>query len=86
MNHLKMLTGDELIQNAMRIAAVERKLNAELLEYLREISDRLLHLQLGYSSLHDFVVRHFGYSDSCAHYRISTMRLSRDLPEVVAAI
>ena len=49
-----------------------------MLDHLREIDARRLHLRRGYSSLFDYAVRELGYTEASAWRRIKAMRLSAD--------
>lgn len=80
------LSDSELISNAKKLAAEERKLLTRVLEHLEEIERRKLHLRMGFSSLFVFCQRELGYSENEAHARISAMRLSREVPEVLRAV
>lgn len=76
----------ELISKTKGLVAEERRLTARVLEHLEEIERRRLHFEMGFSSMFKFCLEELGYSESEAHYRISAMRLARDVPEVVAAV
>ncbi len=73
-----------LLTTAADLVAQERTATTQVLECINEIELRRLHLQLGHSSLHEFLVKHLGYSDGGAHRRIAAARLLKALPEVVA--
>ena len=49
-----------------------------MLDHLREIDARRLHLRRGYSSLFDYAVHELGYIEASAWRRIKAMRLSAD--------
>ncbi len=59
----------------------ERKITAQVLEYIAEIDRRRLYLEKGTTSLFDYLVRDFGYSPGAAMRRIDAARLLRELPE-----
>jgi len=80
--NLKHLSNQDLTSKLKLLVQEERRLNLELLHHLKEIEIRRLHLQLGYSSLFDYLTREFSYSEDAAYQRISAMRLLRDLPQV----
>lgn len=80
------LSDSELISTTKSLAAEERSLTARVLTYLEEIERRKLHLSMGFASLFDFCLRELSYSRDEAYYRINAMRLSREVPEAVAAI
>ena len=86
MDNIKIWTDQCLITHTKTLVENERKLTAEVLEFLREIERRRLFAARGYSSLHQFVVQELKYSDGAAHRRIASMRLIKDLPQAQAAI
>lgn len=71
-----------LLQDLRGLVAREREVLIDLLRHLREVERRELYLARGYSSLFAFCEGELGYSNAEAQYRISAMRLMRDLPEV----
>jgi hypothetical protein len=83
---LMKLTNLELLASTKKAVSDERSETARVLEHLREIECRMLHLELGCSSLHHFCMRELGYSEFEAHARVSAMRLSRDIPEIMPAV
>ncbi len=62
--------------------ARERVLVTDLLRHLREVENRQLFLARGFSSLFEFCQKELGYSNPEAQYRISAMRLMKDVPDV----
>jgi hypothetical protein len=79
---LHKLSDSDLIARLKDAVAEERRLLAELLEYLREVDRRRLYADFGHNSLWSFCVNELGYSEGCAMRRISSMRLLRELPEL----
>jgi hypothetical protein len=84
--NLKHFSNQTLLNNTKRIANDERRLTTEMLHHLKEIENRKLHLEMGFSSLFEYCLRELKYSESQAQRRISAMQLIRDLPEVEAKI
>ncbi len=84
--NLKSLDGEALIGITKQLVREERLKTLQVIEHLQEIYDRRLHLEQGFRSLHEFLVRELGYDDGSAHRRISAMRLVRALPEARASI
>ena len=80
--NLTNLNNLDLVSKTKNLVSEERKLTTEILVHLREIEKRRIHLYFGYSSLHEFCVKHLGYSDGSAHRRISAMRLIKEIPEI----
>ena len=69
-----------LLAQTRSLALHEQALQILVLDHLREIEARALHLRRGYSSLFDYAVRELGYSDGAAWRRIKAMRLCSDTP------
>ncbi len=78
--NLKLLSNPELISHAAQSFEKERALIVSNIACLEEIELRRAYLDLHYSSLHDFAVRHLKLSDGSAARRINSMRLSKELP------
>jgi hypothetical protein len=70
---------DEKIRS---IAQRERGLLAELIEYLRELDGVRGYVDLGFSSLFDYLTKAIGYSAGSAQRRIDAARLSKDVPDL----
>ncbi len=79
---LKSVSNENLIRDARSLCAEERRLTTLVLEYLREIDSRKVHLIMGYSSLYEFCKTELHYSEGSAHRRISAMRLMAEVPEI----
>jgi hypothetical protein len=75
----------ELVSRTKRLAAEERRITAEVIEHLREISERMIHLE-SYRSLSEFCQKELGYSEDQAQARVSAMKVSRVVPEVIKKV
>jgi hypothetical protein len=64
----------------------EKEIVIEVIEYLREIEVRRLHVARGFSSMFAFATDFLGYSEAEAHIRIQAARLTQALPEVADQI
>ena len=64
-----------LLAHTRSLVMHEQALQHAVLDHLREIHARHLHLRLGFSSLFDYAVRELGYSEGAAWRRIKAMRL-----------
>ena len=64
-----------LLAQTAQLARHEQALQILVLDHLREIEARRLHLTHGYGSLFDYVVHELGYSAAAAWRRIKAMRL-----------
>lgn len=85
MKSITQISHAELLQATRTLVGEERRLTALILSHLEEIERRRLHLE-NHSSLFDFCRRELGYSEDQANARISAMRLSREVPEVIAKV
>ena len=84
--YLKTLSDDELLLQAKRLVQKERQMCVQLISHLQEIWVRKLYLEKGFSSLFQYVVQEFGYSESSAYRRIKTMKLCSALPSAKSQI
>ena len=64
-----------LLAQTRQLARHEQALQILVLDHLREIEARRLHLTRGYGSLFDYVVHELGYTAAAAWRRIKAMRL-----------
>ncbi len=64
-----------LLAQTRQLARHEQALQILVLDHLREIEARSLHLTRGYGSLFDYVVHELGYTAAAAWRRIKAMRL-----------
>lgn len=81
---VSLLRDHELLSTTKALVTKERSFTTKILECINEIESRRLHLIAGHSSLHEFLVKNFGYCDGAAHRRIAAARLLKLLPKVVA--
>lgn len=86
MKEWQRLSDSELVAETKRCVAREREATLAVIERVREIQRRLLHLEIGYSSLHEFCVVELGYSDGAAYRRIHAMELCEELPQARESI
>ena len=70
MSEWRAFSDRELVADTKKCVEREREATLAVLERLREIRRRQLHLEIGYSSLHEFCVVELGYSDGAAYRRI----------------
>ena len=64
-----------LLLQTRQLARHEQALQILVLDHLREIEARSLHLTRGYGGLFDYVVQELGYTAAAAWRRIKAMRL-----------
>lgn len=86
MKNLAALNREALIQQTQTLVADEKRIDLELLDHLREIDRRMLHLEMGYGTLFDFAVQYLGLTEASAYRRLSAMRMIREMPEVKARL
>ncbi len=79
---LRRLNDDELVMHLHLAVRAERRFTIQTLHHLNEMQRRRLHLDLGYSSLHDYCIRCLKDSSSKAGRRIQAARCIRRFPEV----
>ena len=72
---LSGLPDQVLLAHTRSLVLHEQALQLAVLDHLREIQARHLHLRLGCSSLFDYAVRELGYSEGAAWRRVKAMRL-----------
>jgi hypothetical protein len=80
--NLRKLSNENLITDLRGLVTQERELTTRILHYLKEVEERKLYLEKGYSSLFAFLTEEIGYSESTAYRRIQAMRLIQDMPQV----
>jgi 5-methylcytosine-specific restriction endonuclease McrA len=80
--NLTALSNLNLLNEAKLAVGEERNATFKVLNYLREIESRRLHLEEGYSSMFDFCLKFLSYDESQTHRRLSAMRLMREIPQI----
>ena len=70
------------LESARELARRERWLNTQIIDHLREIEARGLHLRAGFSGLFDYAVKELGFSEGSAYQRLQAMKLCTEYPEV----
>ena len=78
---VRVLSDRALLRQTTTLVRHERHLQGSIIDHLAEIESRSLHLRRGCSSLFDYAVREFGYSDAAAGRRIGAVRLCTDQPD-----
>jgi hypothetical protein len=82
MKELKSVSESELREKTQAVVKNERQIGIEVLEHLREIDARKSFALWGYSSLYEYCIEELKYSRGCAHRRITSMKLLREIPEL----
>ena len=79
---LKHYTNAELLEGLQILVSQERTLSLKVISFLREIRHRRLHLEMGYPSLFTFCIVELKYSEAAAYYRLNTLDIVDELPEI----
>src|SRR5260221_140198 len=80
--NLKHLNDIELLNCTDRAVDGERAAITIVLHHFKEIERRRLYSAHKYSSLFQMAMDRYGYTEDQANYRISAMRLLKELPEL----
>jgi len=80
--NFKYKSDENLISDLKDIVKRERELQTELLHHLKEVENRKIYLQKGFSSLFAYMTEELKYSEGSAQRRIQAMRLIKELPSV----
>lgn len=83
---LQKMDNPTLLGQVKLLVGKEKAIISEVIESLREIETRKLHLEGGYPSMFAFATDFLGYSEAEAHIRIQAARLSQSIPELPAMI
>lgn len=81
MQLLKNLSNEQLESSMIRHVRAERKMLHLILEHIREIHRRDLHL-IQYSTMKDYLIAKYGYSEPCARHRVAAAKLMSEVPAV----
>src|SRR3954463_5084668 len=79
---LKPMTDKMFLENFSSLVLNERKITADIIEYVREMDRRKLYLEMGFTSLFQFMTEHMRYTPGSAQRRIDSARMLRDIPEL----
>jgi len=80
------LGNSQLLAGLSELVQQSNVLTGQLLAHLVELERRMLHLELGYSSLFSYCVEALGMSEGTAGRRVTAARVCRRFPEVFARI
>src|SRR3954470_3967179 len=76
----------ELLAGLSALVRQSNVLTAQVLAHLVELEQRMLHLELGFSSLFSYCVEALGMSEGTAGRRVAAARVCRRFPEVFARV
>ena len=80
------LGNSELLAGLSELVRQSNVLTAQVLAHLVELEERMLHLELGFSSLFAYCVEALGMSEGTAGRRVTATRVCRRFPEVFARV
>ena len=83
MNEIIKLKDKELVEKFGVLVREEKEATASVIAHLSEIDRRKLYALEGYSSLFNYCVEKYHYSESEAFLRIQAARLSQSFPEIL---
>lgn len=83
---IKKLSDSILLKQTEFLVERERADTLLILRHLREIEVRRLFIDLKYSSMHKYCIKHLKYSEHETQLRLSSARLLQDLPEIETQI
>ena len=75
------LANSELVAGLAALVRQSNVLTAQLLAHLVELEERMLHLELGFSSLFAYCVESLGMSEGSAGRRVTAARVCRRFPD-----
>jgi hypothetical protein len=76
----------ELVAELTALVRRSNELTAELLAHLAELEQRMIHLELGFPSLHAYCVHALGMSEGAAGRRVIAARVCTKFPEALALV
>jgi hypothetical protein len=71
-----------ILEKFEMLVKIEKRTTAEVIAYLREIDQKRLYLERGYTSLFAYLTHGLGYTPSSAQRRIDGARLMSQVPEI----
>jgi hypothetical protein len=83
---LNTLSEQALLEKLTNLVQSEKKMTAEIIEYISEVDRRRLYLKLGFTSLFQYLTESQGYTPGSAQRRIDSARLLAELPELKVEI
>jgi hypothetical protein len=70
----------QLLLNLKTLVATDRKTLSDILKHLQIVYDTRLFAKLGHSSLHKYLIKELGYSESAAFRRVQALKLVKEIP------
>jgi membrane-associated HD superfamily phosphohydrolase len=86
MKHLSKLNNDEL-ENSLGVYVRNERLTLDsIYEHINEVFRRDLHLERGFSTMKDYLVKKWNYSERDAYRKIDGAKLLKDVPALAIEI
>lgn len=79
---IEKLTDHALHNSTVRAAREEREKTFEVIRHLREVDRRRYYSAIGLPSIYAYAIEVLGYSEDEAYYRISSLRVMVEIPEI----
>jgi len=83
---ISRLSNKQLVAGTKSLNSDERRAKVKLIAHLAEISERRLHLELGYKSLFDYCTRGLNISEGSVWHRIQVANICRRFPAVLTGL
>src|SRR6187402_1594368 len=80
------LGNSELLAGLSELVRQSDVLTAQVLAHLVELEERMLHLELGFSSLFAYCVEALGMSEGAAGRRVTAVRVCRRFPDAFGRV
>ncbi len=78
---LNSISNTVLLSQIKVLVSKERQILASILDYLQEIYQRKIFVELGYSNIIKFMIHELGYSESAAFRRYNALKLTIEIPK-----
>jgi hypothetical protein len=80
------MTNYEIGQKLTELVTNERKATNEILQLINLALEKRSYVELGFSSMFDWLTRGFGYSNAAAYRRIEAAKILRSVPEAASKL
>jgi hypothetical protein len=80
---LNYYSNTELNLRLMSLVHKEREMLTEIILHIQEISRRKVHLEMGFSSMFQYMTEHLKYSPGSAMRRLDAAKIAKESPEVL---
>ena len=83
---LSKISNAEILSRFERLAQSERKITHLILWHILEAQQRLLFAELGYSNMHEYLVKHLKYADDAAYRRLRAANVLKQVPQAAVKL